>query len=207
MPDSLRYRILVVGRVNAGKTTLIQRVCKTTEFPTVRNRAGEKVTRLPCRQRTGGEHDLEHEISFQGNERFVFHDSRGFEADDEDELRKVQSFIEERAKEPDLANRLHAIWFEYCIPMNEHVRPITATEEAFFSKCDTGKVPVIVVFTKFDALHTIAFGKLREQGKGMREARDMAPKHAEEIFRRNDCYGMLQNKKFPPKGFMRMSGK
>ena len=67
-------------------------------------------------------------------------------------------------------------------------------------------MPVIAIFTKFDALHTIAFGELMEQGKGMKEARTMAPEHAEQIFRKNDYYGMLQAKKFPPRKCVCMSG-
>ena len=38
-----RFRILVVGRSNAGKTTLLQRVCNTTELPEIYNSKGEKV--------------------------------------------------------------------------------------------------------------------------------------------------------------------
>jgi len=38
-----RFRILVVGRANAGKTTLLQRVCNTTEDPEVFDGAGNKV--------------------------------------------------------------------------------------------------------------------------------------------------------------------
>ena len=46
-----QFRILVVGRANAGKTTLLQRVCNTTESPIVRDRNGNEVTaRLLCRQ-------------------------------------------------------------------------------------------------------------------------------------------------------------
>ena len=30
-----RFRILVIGRANAGKTTLLQRVCNTTEDPRI----------------------------------------------------------------------------------------------------------------------------------------------------------------------------
>ena len=37
------FRILVVGRSNAGKTTLLQRVCNTTELPEIYNSKGEKV--------------------------------------------------------------------------------------------------------------------------------------------------------------------
>jgi GTPase SAR1 family protein len=48
-----RFRILVIGRANAGKTTLLQRVCKTTESPIVRNQWGRMVSgRLLCRQQT-----------------------------------------------------------------------------------------------------------------------------------------------------------
>ena len=38
-----RFRILVVGRSNAGKTTLLQRVCNTTELPEIYNSKGKKV--------------------------------------------------------------------------------------------------------------------------------------------------------------------
>ena len=67
-------------------------------------------------------------------------------------------------------------------------------------------MPVIAIFTKFDALHTVAFGELREQGKVIQEAVAMAPKHAEEIFKRNDYCGMLRGKEFPPKNIVCMGG-
>ena len=38
-----RFRILVIGRSNAGKTTILQRVCNTTELPEIFNAKGEKV--------------------------------------------------------------------------------------------------------------------------------------------------------------------
>ena len=40
------FRILVIGRSNAGKTTLLQRVCNTTELPEIYNSKGEKVNYL-----------------------------------------------------------------------------------------------------------------------------------------------------------------
>ena len=43
-----RFRILVVGRANAGKTTLLQRVCNTTENPEVFDGAGNKVNTAFC---------------------------------------------------------------------------------------------------------------------------------------------------------------
>ena len=41
-----RFRVLIMGRANAGKTTILQRVCKTTESPEVFDGKGNKVG--PC---------------------------------------------------------------------------------------------------------------------------------------------------------------
>jgi GTPase SAR1 family protein len=32
---NLQFRVLVLGRANTGKTTILQRVCDTTESPTI----------------------------------------------------------------------------------------------------------------------------------------------------------------------------
>jgi GTPase SAR1 family protein len=37
IPD-LQFRVLIMGRANAGKTTILQRVCDTTESPTIYRR-------------------------------------------------------------------------------------------------------------------------------------------------------------------------
>jgi GTPase SAR1 family protein len=42
-----RFRILVVGRANAGKTTLLQKVCNTTEKPQIFDGEGEEVNPTP----------------------------------------------------------------------------------------------------------------------------------------------------------------
>ena len=38
-----RFRILVIGRANAGKTTILKRICNSTEDPEIYNVQGEKV--------------------------------------------------------------------------------------------------------------------------------------------------------------------
>ena len=38
-----RFRVLIIGRANAGKTTILQRVCNTTEQPKFFNQKGPKV--------------------------------------------------------------------------------------------------------------------------------------------------------------------
>jgi hypothetical protein len=38
-----KFRVMIIGRANAGKTTILQRVCNTTEDPEIYNIRGEKV--------------------------------------------------------------------------------------------------------------------------------------------------------------------
>jgi GTPase SAR1 family protein len=38
-----KFRVLIIGRANAGKTTILQRVCDTIEDPEIYNKEGEKV--------------------------------------------------------------------------------------------------------------------------------------------------------------------
>ncbi|KAG2112516.1 hypothetical protein DEU56DRAFT_842602 [Suillus clintonianus] len=38
-----RIRILIIGRANAGKTTILKRVCNTKENPQIFNSAGEQI--------------------------------------------------------------------------------------------------------------------------------------------------------------------
>ena len=38
-----RFRVLIIGRSNAGKTTILQRVCNTTEQPKIFNQEGHEV--------------------------------------------------------------------------------------------------------------------------------------------------------------------
>src|SRR6266404_8007217 len=38
---NIQFRVLIIGRANAGKTTILQRVCDTTESPTIYRSRGE----------------------------------------------------------------------------------------------------------------------------------------------------------------------
>ncbi|KAL4067093.1 hypothetical protein V8B97DRAFT_964762 [Scleroderma yunnanense] len=130
------FRILVIGRSNAGKTTILQRVCNTTELPEIFNTKGEKIDPAIVQgSLERGYHDIEDELIFRSNPGFIFHDSRGFEAGSDDELRSMKKFVAERATAMKLEKRIHAIWF--CIPMTECERPIVAAEEKFFNECNT----------------------------------------------------------------------
>ena len=81
-----------------------------------------------------GLHNIDNELVFKNHVGYVFHDSRGFEAGGEDELKIVQEFVRRKSQEGKLNDRLHAIWFvpsgtytckfarllfRYCIPMDK----------------------------------------------------------------------------------------
>ncbi|KAG2072219.1 hypothetical protein BDR04DRAFT_1153482 [Suillus decipiens] len=192
-----RFRILIIGRANAGKTTILQRVCNTGEEPAIYNRTGEQINPAVLNaSRECGKHDIENELVFKSNPGFVFHDSRGFEAGSESEFDKVKEFITRRSKETSLPDRLHAIW--YCIPMDQECRSFTAGERKFFSQCDTGTIPVIVLFTKFDALHDDAYMELTSREMPGEIASAQAPKHAEQSFANGPQLKFLKDLQ-PPK--------
>jgi hypothetical protein len=58
-----------------------------------------------------GMHNIEDELTFTSHDGYIFHDSRGFEAGGEDELKIVQEFVRHKSRERQLKDRLHAIWF------------------------------------------------------------------------------------------------
>ncbi|KIM71270.1 hypothetical protein PILCRDRAFT_99489 [Piloderma croceum F 1598] len=78
-----RFRVLILGRANAGKTTILQKVCNTDEQPEIFDSRGKK----------RGAHNIDNEMIFKSNPGFVFHDSRGFESGGDSELRVVKDFI------------------------------------------------------------------------------------------------------------------
>ncbi|KIM30905.1 hypothetical protein M408DRAFT_65389 [Serendipita vermifera MAFF 305830] len=191
-----KFRILIIGRANAGKTTVLKRVCDTTEEPEVYNRHGERLDRsILAASAERGEHDIENEMIFTSNPGFIFHDSPGFESGGIEEVDRVNAFITYRSQERKLENRLHAIW--YCIPVDDS-RPFTTAESQFFSVFGTGCVPVIAMFTKFDALDNKAFAVLRERRLSRADARKEAPKHAITEFEQHRL-NSFYDKTFPPR--------
>ncbi|KAH9012451.1 hypothetical protein EDB84DRAFT_1405616 [Lactarius hengduanensis] len=139
----IKFRVLIVGRADAGKTSILQRVCDTTDSPVI-FRGNEEVQLDPSMDR--GENSIEDELVFSNHENYIFHDSCGFEAGSNDELAIVQEFIRQRSGRSRLQERLHAIWF--CIPMDNQ-RP-ELDLRYFKDICPDRNVPVIAVFTKYD---------------------------------------------------------
>jgi len=201
--DCRQFRILVIGKANAGKTTILQKVCNVEPGakPIVFNRDGKKISSSWFKKASAarGEHNIEHQITYQGC-NFIFHDSRGFEAGSQNELKTVREFIAERSRRLELKDQLHAIW--YCIPMDDS-HPLSPAEMSFFAE-GTGRVPVIVIFTKYDAQVTQAATILRQRRDlDVQQAWAQAPIDADIIFRREYLSRVLESD-YPPKAHVRL---
>ncbi|KAI5993050.1 hypothetical protein F5J12DRAFT_897100 [Pisolithus orientalis] len=202
-----RFRILVMGRANAGKTTILQRVCNTMDQPEIFDGEGKKVdTGVVQGSLKRGYHNIEDELVFKSNMHFVFHDSCGFEAGSEAEFDRMKKFVTYHAKATKLERRIHAIW--YCIPLNESCRMVTAAEKKFFNECDSGHVPVIVLLTKADTLNLDAIDELMERGFTEDDAMKEAPEVEKQL--QKGCLekikGWLNEMKFPPQSYLMVTG-
>ncbi|KAF8701722.1 hypothetical protein AX14_000322, partial [Amanita brunnescens Koide BX004] len=145
-----------------------------------------------------GLHDIEHQITYPGS-NFIFHDSQGFESGSTEELEIAWKFIEKRSAETELKNQLHTIW--YCVPMDSP-RPILSAELEFFNK-GTGRVPLVVIFTKFDAQIIMASKSVnltyvKDEDK-WKKAREIA-----EITFQKDYLPKVLNAKYPPKAYVQL---
>ncbi|KAI6127887.1 GTP-binding protein [Pisolithus croceorrhizus] len=192
MKNIKRFRILVMGRANAGKTTILQRVCNSTDKPEIFDVEGNK----------RGYHDITHEFVFKSNPGFVFHDSCGFEAGSTKQFEQMKEFVVDRATTGRVNERVHAIWF--CIPMTDYHRTITAAEEKFFNECDTGHVPVMVLLTKCDSLEVDAIQELQDEGLEIEEAPEKIAGKERELVGKWHAHikRELDKCRYPPKGYV-----
>ncbi|KAJ7092178.1 hypothetical protein C8R44DRAFT_550064, partial [Mycena epipterygia] len=78
------FQILDIGRTNAGKTTMLKKVCRSIEDAEIFNLLGDKVFSTKIQQ-TSGLHGMEERLICKSNPQFIFHDSRGFESGSADE--------------------------------------------------------------------------------------------------------------------------
>ncbi|KAH9032967.1 hypothetical protein EDB85DRAFT_1155203 [Lactarius pseudohatsudake] len=126
----VQFRVLIIGRANAGKTSILKRICEMTESPVI-YRGGEEIKLNPSMDR--GEHRIDDELVFSNHRGYVFHDSRGIESGSAGELDMLREFIQQKCGNRRLRDRLHAIWLDsrvftitttdghilrYCVPMD-----------------------------------------------------------------------------------------
>ncbi|KAI5995125.1 hypothetical protein EDD15DRAFT_2165583 [Pisolithus albus] len=205
-----RFRVLIIGRANAGKTTILQRVCNTVEDPEIFDRHGRKVRvviEVGTEYLQRGYHNIEDELVFRSNPGFVFHDSSGFEAGSEEQFDGMKKFVIEHAGAKVLKDRIHAIW--YCIPMTECERTVTAAEQKFFNECDTGHVPVVVLLTKVDYFDFLAIDELLDEELELEEAERMAAEREFQLLEKWQAHikHKLDQCKFPPKFYLPLRSK
>ncbi|KAJ7192759.1 hypothetical protein GGX14DRAFT_506339 [Mycena pura] len=195
------FRILVIGRANAGKTTLLKKVCNSIDNPQILSPTGKTLDiTIVEGSAERGRHNIERQLVFKSNPRFIFHDSRGFESGSVDETEKVKAFIAKRAGSNTLSGQLHAIW--YCLPADTN-RPLLETEKNFFNTDITGNVPVIAIFTKFDGLITKAFSGLIDDGYTRKEALTIRRWKAQEMLTTNFIEPLMSTQ-FAPSDHVRL---
>ncbi|KAJ7059137.1 hypothetical protein C8F01DRAFT_274120 [Mycena amicta] len=191
-----RFRVLAVGKSGAGKSSLISYAFGVDTKSVSHHQAGE------C--------DINEEIKSPQNDRFVLHDSKGFEPGDTNNLNTAKSFIESRSgpKVP-LNERVHAVWYVQCVVVVEHFhhrrlcvqtpfaggRIFETGDESFLELATSRKIPVVVVFTQYDRLVS-----KEEENPDLDNISDddevarAAARRAEERFE-NECVGAVRKLK------------
>jgi len=199
------FRTLIIGRANAGKTTLLKKVCNSIENPEIFSPSGEKLDPAVVQESSErGIHDIEYQLIFRSDPQFIFHDSRGFESGSLEEIETVKSFITKCARSRELSEQLHAIW--YCLPTDTN-RPLLEADRNFFDEYANGKVPVIAIFTKFDGLVTTAYSELRDKEKlSIKEAKNKKFERAQEMLKTN-FVEPLEATASRPSDYVRLDGK
>ncbi|KAF7343565.1 GTP-binding protein [Mycena sanguinolenta] len=200
------FRILIIGRANAGKTTILKKMCNSVEDPEIYDPSGDKIDpEIVKESAERGLHDIDNQLIFKSNPQLVFHDSRGFEGGSADEIQKVTDFIEYRAKTNELSKQLHAIW--YCLPTDGN-RPLLEAEDQFFKISGTGKGKVhffLALAAAFDGLVTKAFQQLRAEGKNIRTANAGKVELAQRMLTTN-YRDQLNEAEFKPSAYVQLDG-
>ncbi|KAJ7872279.1 hypothetical protein B0H14DRAFT_2722125 [Mycena olivaceomarginata] len=157
------FRILVIGRAKRREDDTFK---ESVPFDRESGNHRSKGNRIDAEVVEGsigrGLHDINNELIFKSNPQYIFHDSSGFESGSHEETNKVKSFIAKCAGRNTLSDQLHAIWYFLATDTN---RPLLEADEEFFGTNVTGKVPVIAILSKCDAVISDAFQDLLDEGK------------------------------------------
>ncbi|KAH9977502.1 hypothetical protein BJV74DRAFT_153229 [Russula compacta] len=139
LPDDFRFRVLVVGKRNSGKSSLISAIFKVDMSVAPANLPGGTAFNSGFRPRD--------------NRHVIIHEYSGLERED---LQTIRHFIAARSDVRSASERLHAIWI--CVTMSD----------AIDGRLDEGVrvilgmgVPVVLVFTKFDKIVSKVLSDIR----------------------------------------------
>ncbi|KAG2361097.1 hypothetical protein BDR07DRAFT_1410633 [Suillus spraguei] len=134
------FRILVIGKTGVGKSSLINHAFGVRNATAAHDRPGEV--------------SIDQEFISPQNNRFVLHDSKGFEPGEKDNLETVRDFINRRRVMPSSKDQLHAVWLCFEIPRAGGRLLETGVERFLTSKREgeLGDIPIVAIFTKYDTL-------------------------------------------------------
>lgn len=167
-----RYRVLIFGQTGVGKSSLINQVLRKEAARVENDKSGKS--------------DIEKELTSLLNDRFILHDSQGFEPAESDNHKVVKAFIHRRKQKENIGDRLHAVWLCFQVPIPTHgERPLEEHAEMFLREAKNilGDIPIVVVFTKYDRLLTFMRAK--------RKAKD-PEKEAAQYLQKN-CVDAIKN--------------
>ncbi|KAJ7213522.1 hypothetical protein GGX14DRAFT_618912, partial [Mycena pura] len=208
------YCVLVVGRADAGKTTLLKKVSNSIEHIEIFGSDGEMINVAMVGGPSERGLHIENQLTLK-SPKFIFHESRGFQSDSMLEMERVKAFITERASKNTLSDKLHVIW--YCLPTDSYMK-LSAAEVQFFNTDIAGKgkpptlraddhtktlkVPIIVIFTKFYGLVVRAYIELRVE-MSIIEAKKRVTEKALEMLT-TEFIEPLKSTRFPPSDYVRL---
>ncbi|KAJ7717337.1 hypothetical protein B0H16DRAFT_1611451 [Mycena metata] len=133
-----QLRVVVSGKSGVGKTSLIG-----TTFGIDKNAAshGERGT---C--------DIKEPIVSEQNKLFALHDSEGYEPGDSKKAKVVQDFLVSHSGDNvALKNQVHVIWLCIQLP-HAGGRAFETGDEDLLKLTIELKIPVVIVFTRYDTL-------------------------------------------------------
>ncbi|KAJ7817963.1 hypothetical protein B0H13DRAFT_2134059 [Mycena leptocephala] len=115
------FRILVIGRANVGKTTLLKQVCNSVKEPKIYDKDGKKIKAKILKESM--------KMIFKSNPASSFTTPRLRERCTRGD-REGEELHQDSGSQLQSAEQLHAIW--YCLPMADTTRPFLKTDEEFF---------------------------------------------------------------------------
>ncbi|KAF8439280.1 hypothetical protein L210DRAFT_3504434 [Boletus edulis BED1] len=141
-----RFRLLIIGNSGVGKSSLLYKVFG--------------VAGVHTSQTARGAANINQEFIATTNDRFVVHDSLGFESGDDRNMGIVKDFVCRRKAMPQLKDQLHAVWLCLETPYAGG-RLLEGRRRRFPTPSDRSSgriahehsvVPLVVVLTKADQL-------------------------------------------------------
>ncbi|KAG9316336.1 hypothetical protein JVU11DRAFT_2367 [Chiua virens] len=92
--------------------------------------------------------------------------------------------------------------------MDQYHRAVLAAEEKFFGEYDRGNVPVVLIFTKCEALLVQAIAALTPEEKELphKEMVAKAQHNANILLKKNPAWEMVQKMNYPPKVYVELKG-